>query len=214
MAQPLSITTSLRNTDSPFALYRIAHLAHLALTQHGAAYTLLRTAAQFYRRGLFAVNHSQGVRMLKSIRFIGTVLAISMLAACASKPATFVRNQPGNWIAVEITGDISRDRLWGKVADALKERDLEFEKIDKDAGYMRTSWKYTITKDSWGRESEYYATRVTIDFPSNGKIIRVKTEAQYKEVNLLNDGFRWVEGFDSSYNQTFKDEITAVVGRK
>jgi hypothetical protein len=146
--------------------------------------------------------------MLNFIRFIGTVLSISMLAACASAPTTFVRNQPASWIAIETTGDMTKDVLWGKVADSLKERDLEFEKIDKDAGYMRTGWKYKVTKDTIGREGQVYATRVTIDFPSNGKTIRVKTEAQFK------DGDIWVEGFDSSYNQTFKDEITAVVGRK
>ena len=140
--------------------------------------------------------------MLKSIRLIGAVLGISILAACASAPATFVRNQPGGWITIEISGEMTKDILWGKVSDALKERDLEFEKIDKDAGYMRTGWNFRISKD------KAYATRVIVDFPSNGKTIRVKTEAQYREKE------NWIEGFDSGYNQTFKDEITAIVGRK
>ena len=100
--------------------------------------------------------------MLKSIRLIGAVLGISILAACASAPATFVRNQPGGWITIEISGEMTKDILWGKVSDALKERDLEFEKIDKDAGYMRTGWNFRISKD------KAYATRVIVaEFSSN-----------------------------------------------
>ena len=97
---------------------------------------------------------------------------------------------------------MTKETLWGKITDSLKERDLDFEKVDKDAGYIRTTWNLRLSKD------KSYATRVIIDIPSSGKIIRIKTEAQYME------GSEWAEGFDSSYNQTFKDEIAAIVGRK
>jgi hypothetical protein len=132
---------------------------------------------------------------------ITSLLLLTLLVACASAPPTFVRNAPG-WVSIEVAEGLTKEILWGKVADSLKERDLEFEKIDKDAGYMRTSWNYKISKD------KTYSTRVVIDFPSSGKMIRIKTEAQY-----LSDG-DWIEGFDSGFNQTFKDEISAIVGRK
>lgn len=140
--------------------------------------------------------------MFASIRLTALIVAALILTACASAPQTFVRNQSGGWIQIELSGELTKDALWGKVADSLKERDLEFEKIDKDAGYMRTSWNFKSS------DAKLYATRVIVDFPSDGKTIRVKTEAEYNEKGL------WIEGFDSGYNQTFKDEITAVVGKK
>ena len=137
---------------------------------------------------------------------VASLLVALLFVACASAPSTFVRNAPG-WVSVEVADGMTKEVLWGKIADSLKERDLEFEKIDKDAGYMRTSWNFKVTKD------KSYATRVIIDFPSNGKIIRMKTEAQYHVEHTFGDA-EWVEGFDSGYNQTFKDEISAIVGRK
>jgi hypothetical protein len=130
------------------------------------------------------------------------VFGALVLAACASAPSTFVRNQSGDWVTIELSGGINKETVWGKVADSLKERDLEFEKIDREAGYMRTSWNYKVSTN------RTYATRAIIDFPSNGKTIRVKTEAQYLRKGI------WIEGFDSSYNNTFRQEIAAIVGRK
>jgi hypothetical protein len=119
----------------------------------------------------------------------------------SSMPRTFSRNSPG-WIIIEVAEGLDKDTLWGKVADAIKERDLEFEKVDKDAGYMRTSWSITWT----GKET--YATRVIVDFPSSVRTIRVKTEARYAR----KEG--WIIGWDTHYNETFKDDIEGVVGRK
>ena len=140
--------------------------------------------------------------MFKTIRIIATILFIPILVACATAPETFVKNQSGNWITIELSGNQTKDTVWGKVSDSLKERDLEFEKIDRDAGYMRTAWNFRISKD------RTYATRVIIDFPSNGKTLRVKTEAQYFEEK------RWVEGYDTGYNATIKEELSSILGRK
>ncbi len=136
-------------------------------------------------------------------KIIAMFFAASIMSACAFAPSTFVRNQPG-WSVIELADGVSKDSAWGKVADALKERDLEFDKIDKDAGYMRTAWNYRLSN----KNNQTYATRVIVDFPTNGKTIKVKTQAQF-----LNDG-RWEEGFDVNYQSTFKEEIASVIGRK
>src|SRR5207237_420787 len=132
---------------------------------------------------------------------VASILVSLVFCACTSLPPTFVRNAAG-WVSIEVAEGLPKEVVWGKVADSLKERDLEFEKIDKDAVYMRTSWNLTFSQD------RAYATRVIIGFPSSGRIIRVKTEARYGSEG------EWLEGFDSGYNQTIKDELAAIVGRK
>ena len=148
--------------------------------------------------------------MYKLICQICLIFFSILLVACSSVPVSFVRNQPSSWVAIELSDAFTKEVAWGKVSDALKERDLEFEKIDKDAGYMRTAWRFqVIASGLFGTQKEkVYATRVIVDFPSNGKTIRIKTEAQYKE-----DG-NWLEGFDTNYNQTIKSELTSIIGRK
>jgi hypothetical protein len=133
------------------------------------------------------------------IRSIIILLVSLVITACA--PATFVRNAPG-WTMIEIKNGLTTDQVWGKVADSIKERDLEFEKVDKEVGYMRTTWNYEISK------STHYATRIIVDFPSNGKVLKVKTEALYC------DRYGCNEGFDSKYDQTFKSELTALISQK
>lgn len=133
------------------------------------------------------------------IKLTKTLLLFLVVTACA--PATFIRNAPG-WTMIEIRDGLTADKAWGKVADSIKERDLEFEKVDKDVGYMRTAWSYEVSK------STKYATRITLDFTSGGKVLRVKTEALYCD----RDGCE--EGFDSKYDQTFKSELAALMGEK
>ena len=144
------------------------------------------------------------------VRKIIALLTLFALVACASYPDSFVRNQPSNWITIELANGATREAVWGKVADSFKERDLEFEKIDREAGYMRTSWHYVVTKSQqsildYFVPKKIYATRVIVDFPSTGKIIRVKTEAQYNV-----DG-AWIEGFDTNYSQTIKNELAQIL---
>ncbi|NOS88257.1 MAG: outer membrane protein assembly factor BamC [Methylococcaceae bacterium] len=128
------------------------------------------------------------------------ILLIAILNACASAPDSFNRNKAG-WITIELQNKLTKEEVWGKVADSLKERDMEFDKIDKDVGYLRTAWNYNITKN------DTYATRIIIDFSSNGKTLRIKSEARYQ----TKEG--WIEGYDTEFTQTIKDEITAIVGQ-
>lgn len=146
--------------------------------------------------------------MKKKLKILALFCFCILISSCSSAPASFIRNQPGSWVAIELAENLTKEQAWGKVSDSLKERDLEFEKIDKDAGYMRTSWHYVVTSAFMGKVEKLYANRVIVDFPSNGKTIRVKTEAQFFE----NEG--WTEGFDSSYNQTIKTELASILGKK
>ena len=126
----------------------------------------------------------------------------TFISACISIPDSFNKTQAG-WKVIVLNDSTSKDKAWDIVSDSIKERDFEFAKIDKDSGYIRTAWNYRIYSDY----KKTYATRIIIDFPSDGKKIRIKTEAQY-----LERGGEWIEGVDMNFQSTFREEISAMVG--
>jgi len=83
--------------------------------------------------------------MKKICLFIVTAFIFFISVGCVvSLPETFRRtyDEPGIWKSIEVMEGISKDELWRTVVDAISHK-FDLEVIEKDSGYIRTSWKFT-----------------------------------------------------------------------
>lgn len=133
----------------------------------------------------------------------GVTLAL-LCAGCA--PGTFVKGQSSGWKIIELNENLQGDydNAWQKTVDTIA-RDYDIELIDKDSGYLRTSWAHGISGGIYHR----YRGRITIKYPSviNPDKMEVKTDAQW-----LSDPTYgvWEQGWDRNFN---RDIFTALSGR-
>lgn len=105
-------------------------------------------------------------------------LLIMMFAGCAIPPRTFMRthDEPGIWKAVEIKSEMVNDKIWEVLVDTLSQK-YDLEVLEKDAGYIRSSWKYTYF--SGGKVVDRYRSRIVVKLtgiPDWGKV-QVKCES-------------------------------------
>jgi len=133
---------------------------------------------------------------------IGTLL---LIPACSSMPKTFVRSAPG-WKAVALHDQLSNDydTAWQKVVDTVA-RTWDIEIMDKQSGYLRTSWQYGIS----GARPQVYRGRLTIKFSDikQPTTVELRTHAQWLQNR---QSLYWVDGFDTDFE---RDVYTALAGR-
>lgn len=133
----------------------------------------------------------------------GSIISL-MVVGCA--PSSFVKGQSSGWKVIELNDAIkgNYDDAWMKTVDTIA-RDYDIEMLDKDSGYLRTTWTYGISGGVFNR----YRGRITVKYPEvkTPEKIEVKTEAQW-----LNDTSKglWVPGWDTSFQ---RDIFTALSGR-
>ena len=105
-------------------------------------------------------------------------------------PTTFVKtfDEPGTWRTIIVRPGVSTDKVWESLVDTLA-RKFDLEVIEKDSGYVRTSWKYTYVRQ--GSVVNRYRARIVVKTKGEGwDKLQVKCEA-----NWLGDG-GWILGYD------------------
>jgi len=142
-------------------------------------------------------------RSLAVCTFIA-ILSLSLMG-CASTPKSFVSSAPG-WKTIELNEALkgNYDLAWQKTVDTVA-RDWDIELLDKDSGYIRTSWKYDIG----GRVRDTYRGRITLKFPeiANPEKVELRTGAQW--LRNRQSSF-WQNGFDTNLE---RDVYAALAGR-
>jgi len=94
---------------------------------------------------------------------------------------------------------------WERIVDTIA-RDYDIEILDKDSGYLRTTWKHGIS----GGSVQRYRGRLSVKFPTvrSPKKVDIKTEAAWFENSVAFEG--WVFGYDSHFQ---RDVLSALSGR-
>jgi len=124
-------------------------------------------------------------------------------------PGTFMKGQTPGWKAIELNENLlgDYDGAWMKTVDTIA-RQYDIEMMDKDSGYLRTSWTYGISGGSFTR----YRGRITVKYPAIVKPdkIELKTEAQWLSKASLG---LWLPGFDVAFQRDVFEAIQGRLGR-
>ena len=138
-------------------------------------------------------------------RFAGTVLLVAIFSGCVTPPNSFSRGET-DWSVVELHDELGYDEAWEEVVDVVARR-FDIEMVEKETGYLRTSWIYTWWKN--GIHTENYRVRAMVKFTPEKDAVAIKAEAHY-----LDEGAGgWITGADSLLLDTFKTDIMGTVGR-
>ena len=127
-----------------------------------------------------------------------------MLAAGGCAPSSFVKQSAG-WKSVEFNQNVNTFNIaWQTCVDTIA-KDYDIEMLDKNSGYLRTTWIYGISGGTYNR----YRGRITVKFPelTDPTKVDIKTEAQW--LSDTSSGL-WIPGFDSIFQ---RDVFTALTGR-
>jgi len=116
----------------------------------------------------------------------------------------FVRGEGGR-TSVQIADRISYDLAFDEVVNVLF-RSFEIEMINKEAGYIRTSWRTTWAGGPTSTPQKRYRVRVTINMSPTRQRIDILTEAERLR------GDRWVRGNDTRLLETVRRDIAGNVG--
>jgi len=155
--------------------------------------------------------------MKKIYLFIVTAFIFFISAGCVvSLPETFRRtyDEPGVWKSIEVMEGISKDELWKTVVDAISHK-FDLEVIEKDSGYIRTSWKFTYIEPEFAgrtseRVSDRYRSRVILKFTGeNWNILQVKCESHW----LARGNISWIIGYDTALLEDVYGDLQGRIGR-
>ncbi len=147
--------------------------------------------------------------MKKKLVSILIILFVMLFVNCSALfgpkiPESFSKNAEG-WADIPLNQSIEQDQILIKVQQIITRKNYEPEIISKDTGYLRTKWRYTVSKSD--QVVDWYRTRITIQIAGDYSIISINCEAGY----LDNNGF-WVSGVDTAVLADIKDAIRGVVG--
>jgi len=144
------------------------------------------------------------------IHLLPFVVAMIGISACSHlpPPATFIvtYDEPGTWKTIEVRDGLTKENLWRKVVDGLTQK-FDLEMLDKEAGYIRTTWKYTYVVDS--RLVDRYRSRIIVKFLGEGwGRVQIKCEAHWMERDS-----GWVMGYDMRLLEDAFGDIQGRIGR-
>ena len=149
------------------------------------------------------------------------LLLVTLVGACAlysvgCSPSTFQKGASSGWKSIALHDDLASDYdlSWQKAVDTIA-RDWDIEIMDKDSGYLRTSWQHGISGVS-GALASRYAGRLTIKFPTVKVPIEkvdLKTDAKWLEMNAWTGLSYWVNGFDTGYQRDVFGALSGRLGR-
>lgn len=153
----------------------------------------------------------------KRLAVLGMLLSAGALAtlsmACATAPArptSFVRTFDDStaWKTVEVREDlIGKPDVWRMIVDTVALK-YDLEVIEKDSGYLRTTWKFTASGRQDGTSRmvvDNYRSRVIIKLDAHQ--VRLKSESSW----LAQAG--WENGYDTVLQQEVYSDIQGKVGR-
>ena len=136
------------------------------------------------------------------------IIAMLIIAGCTSLPRTFVatRDDPGVWKIVEIREGLSNEQVWAIIVDTISQK-YDLEVLQKDGGYLRTSWKYTFLDGE--KVSDRYRTRFVIKLSGapNWDKAQLKCESNWLE----DEG--WISGYDTHLLNEIYGDIQGKLGR-
>jgi hypothetical protein len=147
--------------------------------------------------------------------------SLSLLCVCAlhtigCAPSSFQKGSSSGWKSIALQDDLvsDYDQAWQKVIDTIA-REWDIEIMDKNSGYLRTSWQYGISGVS-GSLTNRYAGRLTIKFPTVKPPVEkvdLKTDARWLEVDGWTGASYWVNGFDTGYQRDVFGALSGRLGR-
>ena len=145
--------------------------------------------------------------MRRSITLL-VVACLVILIGCAMPPKTFRKtyDEPGIWKVVDVRQGLEKDVVWRMLVDTLSQK-YDLEVLEKNSGYLRTSWKYTQVS-RFGTVSDRYRSRIVVKLLGTdwGKV-QIKCES-----NWLSDR-GWLMGYDSRLLEDVFGDIQGKVGR-
>jgi hypothetical protein len=145
--------------------------------------------------------------MIKAVTI--TLFTCLVLTGCATTPPeTFMRthDEPGIWKSVEIREGSTNDKIWEILVDTLSQK-YDLEVLERDAGYIRSSWKYTFFEGE--KVIDRYRSRIVV------KLTGTPTwdKAQVKcESNWL-DKHGWILGYDTRLLEDIYGDLQGKLGR-
>jgi hypothetical protein len=147
-------------------------------------------------------------RNMRRATILGAIAALIFVLGCSGPPKTFMKtfDEPGIWKTVDISTSINSDQIWRLLVDTLSQR-YDLEVLEKDSGYLRTSWKYTYIKG--GKVTDRYRSRIVVKL--NGSPwdqARVKCES-----NWLEKDKGWILGYDTRLLEDVYGDIQGKLGR-
>jgi len=143
-------------------------------------------------------NKLAGTLVIVSLFIVGGLFLVN----CTPPPPTFIRAAEPGWKTIEIVEQYDYDTTWEKLVDALARR-WDIEIMDKNSGYLRTGWIYTIG----GITRNFYRGRVHVKFSMDRRRLDMKTEAQFLENGA------WIPGYDTLLLEDAYSEILGKLGR-
>ena len=145
---------------------------------------------------------------MKKLSIFALLFAVIFMAGCSMPPKTFRKtyDEPGIWKVVDVRQGMEKNELWRMLVDTLSQK-YDLEVLEKDSGYLRTSWKYTQVSQ-FGNVSDRYRSRIVIKLiGSNWSKIQVKCESNW----LSKRG--WLMGYDTRLLEDVFGDIQGRVGR-
>jgi len=135
------------------------------------------------------------------------LVAVALLVCGACAPSSFVKSSPG-WKVIEVREGLNNDcnKAWQTTVDTVA-RNWDIEMMDKESGYLRTTWTYGFSGGIYNR----YRVRLTLKFPGGNQCnkLEVRTEAQW----LADYYGNWIEGFDTTFNRDVYSALSGRLGR-
>ena len=129
-------------------------------------------------------------------------LVATLFSCRSSKPAGY-KTDSGGISVIHLNESIPYERAYNSVIEAVASKyDLEF--LDKDAGYGRTKWIYTLNDK--GKYNKKYRVQVSFKFSYDKTRLTLKADAQYGGES------KWVNGYDSDVLKQLKQDIEGTVG--
>jgi hypothetical protein len=142
------------------------------------------------------------------------VVAAAMLllgGGCSvTPPSTFVAihdTTRAGWKTIELREGLAYEDAWQKLVDVVAVK-YDIETMDKNSGYLRSSWAYMTGRDPSTGVPFTYGRRLTCDFSEDQKTLRLKTEAYYEV-----PGYPTSYGLDSAFNDDAFTEVSGKLGR-
>ena len=144
------------------------------------------------------------------------LICMGTLFSVGCAPSTFHKGASSGWKSIALQNALAEDydKTWQKTVDTIA-RKWDIEIMDKDSGYLRTSWQHGISGVS-GALASRYAGRLTIKFPTVKVPIEkvdLKTDAKWLEMNAWTGLSYWVNGFDTGYQRDVFGALSGRLGR-
>lgn len=144
--------------------------------------------------------------MRKEVIMLAVACSV-LFSGCATPPRTFLRtyDEPEIWKTVDINDSFEKDKIWRLLVDTLSQK-YDLEVLEKDSGYLRTSWKYTYVRR--GEISSRYRSRIVAKFlGEQWEKVQLKCESNWLE----NEG--WIMGYDTRLLEDIYGDIQGKLGR-